>query len=502
MTDDRAVGAPERLDPRFLLTGLIGSLRGAAGGFAFIAYLFASGQLATGLMIALLLLAVSAAMLFVYWRRFEYRVGANEIRIDSGIVSRTHRSIPFDRIQDVDITQRALARLFGLAAVRFETGGSAGADEGALPAIRLARAEQLRQLVRARRAASAAAAVPGEDDAGADAEVARAPVYAMTLGRVVLAGLFNFSLALFAGLVGLTQTFGEVLGFDPLSRAFWLQLMRAGDPIAAYVVQHRVVAGIAGLALLVVLGLLTGIVRTVTREYGFRLDRTQVGLRRRRGLLTRTDVTLPAARAQAAIIASGPVRAAFGWSELKLQSLAQDEGSGDHVLAPLARGDEVGTILGELNWQAVPDHVEWQRVSLAYVWSFLLALTPVLILAAVPPLAAEVRGDTRSVALPAALVTGGAVIVLLLTRVLAWRTTGYWFDGDRLLLSSGWWRRKIVILPSARIQSIDLRESALSRMFGTATLVFGVAGAAALAPHLIPALPRATAREVRGRLLA
>jgi pimeloyl-ACP methyl ester carboxylesterase len=29
------------------------------------------------------------------------RIGADEIRIDSGIVSRTHRSIPFDRIQDV-----------------------------------------------------------------------------------------------------------------------------------------------------------------------------------------------------------------------------------------------------------------------------------------------------------------------------------------------------------------------------------------------------------------
>ena len=47
--------------------------------------------------------------LFLYWRRFEYRVGSDEIRIDSGFLSRTHRSIPFDRVQDVDIEQGPVA---------------------------------------------------------------------------------------------------------------------------------------------------------------------------------------------------------------------------------------------------------------------------------------------------------------------------------------------------------------------------------------------------------
>ena len=75
---------------------------------------------------------------------------------------------------------------------------------------------------------------------------------------------------------------------------------------------------------------------------GFRLDRSGTGLRRRRGLLTLTDVTLPLRRAQAAIVGTGPLRERFGWRELKLQSLAKDEGGkGDHVVAPLAREEEV-----------------------------------------------------------------------------------------------------------------------------------------------------------------
>ena len=116
-----------------------------AGGYAVIGYLAVSGRMQTALIGAVLLILFMAAGLFLYWRRFEYRVGENEIRIDSGILNRTHRSIPFGRIQDVDITQGPVARLLGLARVKFETGGSAGEEEGVLQAILLERAQELRE---------------------------------------------------------------------------------------------------------------------------------------------------------------------------------------------------------------------------------------------------------------------------------------------------------------------------------------------------------------------
>lgn len=484
--DDRAVGEAERLHPLFLISGLGTSLRGMAGGYAFIAYLAVSGQTWTALVAAVLLLAFLVGSLFVYWTRFEFRVGSSEIRIDSGIFSRTHRSIPFDRIQDVDISQGPLARLVGIAKVKFETGGSSapGRDEGVLHAIPLERAEELRALVRARRSA-------GGEAAPTAVEIQQLPVFAMNLGRVLLAGVFNFSLALFAGLIGATETFGEVLGFDPLSREFWLGLLNAGDPIADYILAHRVAAAVAGAALLVLIGLATGIVRTVLREYGFRLDRTEVGLRRRRGLLTRTDVTLPARRAQAAIVGTGPLREPFGWRDLRLQSLASDEGGGgDHVLAPLARDAEVGTILAELGWRPLSPAIDWKRVSSAYVWILALGLAPLLLVAALAAL------EAPSFALAAAVIVG-----LLVIRWRGWRRTLYALDDDRLLIRSGWWRRRTVVLPKARIQSIDLTESFVSRWFGVAGLAFGVAGGSGFSAHVIPAVPRESARALRRQLL-
>jgi putative membrane protein len=488
--EDQAVGKPERLHPLLLLTGLGGSLRQMAGGYAFIGYLAFSGRGKTALFAALGLLAVLAGSLFLYWRRFEFRVGTSEIRIDSGILSRTHRSIPFDRIQDVDISQGPVARALGIAKVKFETGasGRANKDEGVLQAIPLQRAQELRALIRAHRSGAPEAKAA---TAQMEAEAEQAPLFAMDNRRVLLAGLFNFSLALFAGLVGATQTFGDALGFDPLSRAFWLSMLSAGDPIADYILAHSVVAAIGGAFVLVALGLATGIVRTVLREFGFRLDRIDVGLRRRRGLLTRTDVTLPAKRAQAAIVGTGPLRDNYGWRELKLQSLASDDGGGgDHVLAPLASDEEVGTIISALGWRPLSSSLDWRRVSSAYLWALAIAVVPLLALFAI----------LAALKAPFLLLVAGVFIVLLL-RWRAWHRTYYALDGDRLLMRSGWWRRRTVILPLDKIQSIDLTESFISRLFGVSGLGFGVAGGSGFSAHEIPALPRKTARELRLALL-
>jgi putative membrane protein len=122
---------------------------------------------------------------------------------------------------------------------------------------------------------------------------------------------------------------------------------------------------------------------------------------------------------------------------------------------------------------------------------FAIALSPMLPAAAVQMLFAPWIGGAILAAYP----------LLVAGRWLAWRRTRYALDGDRLLVSSGWWRRRLVILPLARIQSSDIAESFVSRRFGTATLHLGVAGGSGFSAHMIPALPRETARALRRELL-
>ena len=487
MTDgEAALGPPERLHPLSLLASLRASVRGMWGLFAAGGYFAVQGRWLLLLLMLALFTVISVGSALLRWGRFRFRVGAREIRIDSGLLSRTHRSIPFDRVQDVTVEQGPLARALGLARVRFETGGSSGAkeDDGSLAAIPLARAGEIRELVRASRGLAPEATRAGP-------VVEEAPVFAMDLHRVLLAGLFNFSLAVIGGLVGISQTFGEAMGFDPFEREFWEGLFAPNSPLGHFFRQNPVMTFLGGSLVLLLVGLGTGLVRTLLRDFGFRIDRAASGLRRRRGLLTVTDVVLPAKRTQAAVIRSGPVRATFGWSELKLQSLAkEDGGKGDHVVAPLADVADVGTVLAAIGWPP-PQPSAWRPVSSAYVLAFAVALAPIAVIAVIE----------LAIRPPLGLLGLAIILVVFIGRGLAWRRYGFALEGDRLLVRSGWWRRRVTILPVRNLQSVDYVQMFIDRWFGTADLVIGVAGGG-LTGHKISALPAQTARDIRAQLLS
>nr|WP_276591836.1 PH domain-containing protein [Sphingomicrobium nitratireducens] len=469
-------------------------MRSLWGGLAAGAYFIVQQRWELAALIVGATLAVGLLRPLIRWLSFSWELGPDEIEMKSGVLGRNHRSIPFDRVQDVNVEQNVIARLLGLARVKLETGASAGDknEDGVLDSIALADAEALRDLIRAHRAGDPVV-MAADSDAPIEQAGEPAPVYAMDLRRLLLAGLFNFSLAVFGVLAGFTQTAGDLLGFDPFRRQFWLELGHAGQPFIAFILANRVVTALFGLATLVLVGLATGLLQTVLREFGFRLDRTETGFRRRRGLLTLTDVVLPLRRVQAAILATGPVRRHFGWTAVKLQSLARDSGhGGDHVVAPLATHDEADAILREMDWRPVAHADDWHRPSPAYVIVFLLFLVPFALAAAG---AAYLTTDWHLLLVLALLGFLG------ITRILAWRRHRHRLDGDRLLVRSGFWRQRTVILPLARIQSIDLKRNFIDRRLGVSNLVLGVAGGSGFAHHGVAALPHDHALDLRDRLL-
>lgn len=475
----------EKLHPLYLLTGLGKVARNAWGLLAGGAILALRDQ--TGLAVLLFagFVLLSAVSLLVRWLTFEFRVGEHEIRIDQGLLSRSSRAIPFDRVTDVDIEQGPLHRLVGLARVRIETGasGAAATEEGVLEAVALARAEAIRKYVRARRH-SAAPATMVEEPAES--------LFAMDHRRVAILGLFNFSLAVIAALIGASQTVGDVIGLDLFARSFWADLLDRFGPLREYVLAHQALAIAAGTATLALVGVGTGLVRTWLREHGFRLERTDSGFRRRRGLLTLTDVTIPERRVQASILATGPVRRAFGWFALKFQSLAMDGKQGDHVVAPLAALEEAAAIQASLGRPLAPaDDGAWKKISFGHVKSAAALLVPAMLAA----LAASVIGH------PVNLLVASGFAGALAFRWLDWRRARYALADGHLFIDSGWWRQRRAIIPVARIQTIDLAESFWTRAFRFCRLRLGIAGGTLLSGYSIDALGRADAEALRKRLL-
>lgn len=430
---------------------------------------------ASVLLFALGVTIVVIALYSLAWRRFRYGVGAGDLVIESGLLNRTRRSIPFERVQDVDIERGPLHRLFGLAKVRIETGGGAS-DEGLLDSVALAEAERLRGAIRAGRAR-----VAEQVEATAEEPEERL-IFAMALPRVLVSGLFNFSLIWIAGIFGALQTFKDLLPFDIYDPGRWVGLV--GDRFGGRFTTGPI---LAVLLLALLLGVISGVLRTLARDYGFRLTGQGERFRRERGLATRTEVVLPKRRVQLARVETGPLRRALGWFGLFFQTLsAGKDGGGHQSVAPLAREGEMAVILAEQGTLHLPHPPELEMVSSRHLLRTLLAN------AAVPLTAILIV----SIGWRPALFLLALMPLLLGVALLERRFHRYGLVGDLLFVRRGVWRQQLWILPIAKAQTVRLSRSFLQRKLGLASLLVDTAGAPIMNPPRIVDLREAKARTL------
>jgi len=134
--------------------------------FGFIAALTDSlaGTLEIGLLILLAFLVFSFIWAKLTYRFYRYELTDAGFRKELGVIYKKYVTIPYDRIQNVDIYRGILARILGLSDLNIQTAGmsatvgrfgvSGGGAEGRLPALSRKTAEQIRDelIQRARQA--------------------------------------------------------------------------------------------------------------------------------------------------------------------------------------------------------------------------------------------------------------------------------------------------------------------------------------------------------------
>jgi putative membrane protein len=467
------VAQPRRLHPATLISRSVRVVPQMLGGGAAYAAVIAREGWSR-----VLLFAAAAGLLglvgtLLYWWRFRYTVGASEIVIESGVLKRQRRVIPYDRVQDIAIEQPLLARLFGTARVRVETGGSA-ADEGDLDMISLGDAQALRDRMR-------------HDGTTAPQAAVEEPVlFSMSLGRLLHSGLFNFSIVFLAAIFAVLQYLDE---FGVIDIEAWF-VSGGADAAAGYV---NLQVTLLLIALLLVLGVVAGVARTAARDFGFRLTRMERGLRRRRGLFTLSEVVIPIGRTQVALIDSGPISRLFGWHRLSFQTLGADQREGGvQVAAPFARMEELLPILGEAGFPVPPPRPDFERLPRR---ALLRRCGPFIALAAVAALAAALL-EPRLAWLAAAMA------LLALFAALKWRRHAYALDEQALFVSSGLLKRRLWSIPYGRTQTIHLATGPLQRRLGLATLLVDTAGASVLGQPEIVDVDGGEGERLADRLLA
>jgi putative membrane protein len=263
-------------------------------------------------------LVVGMGFGFLSWLFTRYVIDGTELRINSGIITKSSRRMPYERIQSVDIAEPLVARLVGLAELRIEMAG--GRDSrSSLRFLPLADARELRRVLLAR--------AHGQTDSDPGVEERRSVITVVGPRRVIIGTLLSLDF-----LVALIGSIALLVGAIWFGRV--VVLLGGAIPLATWLVQ------IVG--------------RRVLQQWDFTLSRGDGGLRIERGLLSRTSQTIPYARVQGIAVKEPFVWRRFGWQRLEVDvagyAVRRDDDGNDtsSTLLPIADRPLADAIIAEL----------------------------------------------------------------------------------------------------------------------------------------------------------
>ena len=270
------------------------------------------GSLASGDGVRGILIGIAAGLIFgmgfgvLSWRFTLYVIDGAELRINSGVLTKKSRRIPYERLQSVDIAEPLIARVFGLAELRIEMAG--GKDSRTtLRFLKLGVARNLRTLLLNRAHGAEADAQPVDEQREV---IAKVPPERIMIGTFLSLD-FMFSAIGAVALVVAGLYFGQIITAlgGIIALGTWL----------LQIVAFRIFA-----------------------QWGFSLTRDNRGLRIERGLFSRTSQTIPVDRVQGIAIEEPFVWQRLGWQRLEVDVAgyaSHDENNGvnaSSTLLPIA----------------------------------------------------------------------------------------------------------------------------------------------------------------------
>lgn len=361
-----------------------------------------------------IVLLVTVLGFILTWYFTKYQVSEGYVRLNSGFLFRQQRQARLDRVQAIDIVQPLLARIFGLAELKFEV-ADAGESAVRLAYLRMDDARQLRATILAR----AAGVVP--DPARPQEAAPEAPEYpVLSVPPSRLIGSLLLS----------EQSAGVLLG-------------GVASVILSVVTENR---GFYFYLIPAALGLAASYWGSFNKGYNFTAAISPDGIRLRYGLLDTQAQTVPPGRIQALKVAQSPLWRIFGWYRMQVNVAGYGVagGNGETVsrttLLPVGKLPDVMSMLALV----LPDPGTPE---------------PGMIFAA------GLSGQDSD---------GGFVTTPRRARFLAplgWRRNGFATTDTALLIRSGRWWRELVVVPHQRTQSMALHQGPLARRFGVADLI-------------------------------
>jgi len=398
------------------------------------------GLIPLALVVVLVVLIVIIAIFWLSWRVHSFRITDELVEVRSGILFRTSRRGRLDRIQGINVGRPLFARLFGAARLDINVAG----HDANVPLAYLSgrNADALRRLILQRASGSretGTAAAQLEHDGSLGGMVTQR-------AREFVAPELDPQLAPPAAVV--TMHPGRLLGSTVLHdrTVVFVLLVIAAVVLASAAHMFFVLFGVVP----ALLGIGSQIVRRFSRSLRYSIAATPDGVRVGYGLLSTNNETIPPGRIHSVEIQQPLLWRPADWWEVRINlashSDRQEGGRRTSTILPVGSRAEVFRVL-ELVLPGIVHDASRELV---------------------------VSGLAR--ALPDDGYTGSPRRAAVL-RWFSWRRNGFALEPEAVLLRRGAIWRSLVVVPTARMQSVSLRQGPLLRMLRLADVhVHTVAG--------------------------
>ncbi|HEX2206468.1 MAG TPA: PH domain-containing protein [Longimicrobium sp.] len=461
----RSLDDARRLHPLTLLFSAFSIARqmiwpALAGGFG-----LGDGQLGRMVPIVIAVLAVPALLgAAAKYALYRWRVDADELLLRSGVLNRQNRVIPLARVQNVEVRQSLAQRMLGVAELRVETAGTGQEAEAKLSVLALAEAQAVRADLLARRRGGA----PEAEGADAAGRAAAAPLARLSTWDLLLAGATaNEAGVIAAAAAGLLQFADELPG-----EAFEAAVDTAVEQVRGAVA----IVVLGGLVALLLVGWMISIAGAVVRFHGFTLSVDGGEMRKRYGLLTVHEASVPLGRVQAIRVEETFLRRWLGLASLMIETAGGTPGQagGAEAFVPIARTRDVGRLVRGIFGDAQVDGVELQRVHpkaerrlrRRYLVNFLVFVWT--------PFWVTRWFDVQPGGMMAPYVAALLPLPFLIAR-WQYRNRGWALPPGYVMARSGVVNRVTWIVPDRKLQTLHVRETFFQRRLGLATVVVDTA---------------------------
>ncbi|MDL9978253.1 PH domain-containing protein [Microbacterium sp. ASV49] len=395
------------------------------------------------LLIVLVVVIVLIGLFLLSWRFHTFRITGDHVEVRHGVLFRSHRRAPLDRVQGVNLTRPMFARLCGMA--KLEVVG-AGTDANVkLEYLSTANAEAVRadilRLASGLRLAKKEGAAPGRTGL---VESATSTVSAALNGIILGDEAPVAEPASVVAIPILRLVFSHLLSWSTVVLALLLTFIIWGASVGT---PWLLVSFIPAL-----LGFGAYWLRRITRALRYSIAPTPDGVRITFGFFTTITEILPPGRVHAVEITQPLLWRPAGWWRVTINRLSGHRASSD------SRAEEEATRVLPVGTRADVERV--LRLLLpglpADDWSLIVAHG---ILGA---------DDDNYTTTPRRA---------RLLHLLSWRRNGFLLSPDAIFLRRGRLHRRLAIFPLARTQSVGLSQGPIARAFTVAALhVHTVAG--------------------------